>query len=103
MAFSIILAVAFSAMLGVKYGRVEGVQEGAVPLTFCRWSWTLVSWVRKSFCVLPLCADVAIVESDSPRALLKKKGGLLRSLVDDSADKEELTVIAHGERSSPRC
>ncbi|KZV91547.1 P-loop containing nucleoside triphosphate hydrolase protein [Exidia glandulosa HHB12029] len=41
-----------------------------------------------------------LVEFDSPKALLKKKGGLLRSLVDESADKDELIAMANGEGSS---
>ncbi|EJD51853.1 ATP-binding cassette transporter [Auricularia subglabra TFB-10046 SS5] len=38
-----------------------------------------------------------LVEFDSPRNLLKKKGGLLRSLVDESADKDELIAMAHAD------
>ncbi|KZV91873.1 hypothetical protein EXIGLDRAFT_675729 [Exidia glandulosa HHB12029] len=35
-----------------------------------------------------------LVEFDSPRALLQRPNGLLRSLVDESADKDELMTIA---------
>ena len=37
-----------------------------------------------------------LVEFDTPKELLKKKGGLLRSLVDESADKDELIAMTEG-------
>jgi ABC-type multidrug transport system fused ATPase/permease subunit len=37
-----------------------------------------------------------LVEFDSPKALLKEEGSFLRSLVDESADKEALYAIAEG-------
>ena len=35
-----------------------------------------------------------LVEFDSPKALLKKEGSLLRALVDESADKDVLYAMA---------
>ena len=35
-----------------------------------------------------------LVEFDTPRALLKKEGSLLRALVDESADKDALYAMA---------
>lgn len=35
-----------------------------------------------------------LVEFDTPRALLQKEGGLLRALVDESADREALHAMA---------
>ncbi|KZV91533.1 P-loop containing nucleoside triphosphate hydrolase protein [Exidia glandulosa HHB12029] len=35
-----------------------------------------------------------LVEFDSPKALLEKSGGLLRSLVDESADRDDLIAMA---------
>jgi ABC-type multidrug transport system fused ATPase/permease subunit len=37
-----------------------------------------------------------LVEYDTPKALLKKEGSLLRALVDESADKDALYVMAEG-------
>src|SRR4051794_17662848 len=37
-----------------------------------------------------------VVEFDSPAALLKNADGLFRSLVDGSADREELIAMANG-------
>ena len=37
-----------------------------------------------------------IVEFDSPRTLLEKGSGLLKSLVDESGDKEALYAMAYG-------
>jgi hypothetical protein len=34
------------------------------------------------------------MEYDSPKELLKRQDGLLRALVDESADKEELYAMA---------
>lgn len=41
-----------------------------------------------------------LVEFDSPQALLKKEGSLLRALVDESADKETLYAMAEGKISA---
>lgn len=35
-----------------------------------------------------------LVEFDTPKALLKKDGSLLRALVDESADKDALYAMA---------
>lgn len=37
-----------------------------------------------------------LVEFDSPKVLLQKEGSLLRSLVDESSDKESLYAMAEG-------
>ena len=37
-----------------------------------------------------------IVEFDSPKVLLKKDGGFLKSLVDESEDKDTLYAMAGG-------
>lgn len=37
-----------------------------------------------------------LVEFDSPKVLLQKEGSLLRSLVDESSDKEALYAMAEG-------
>ena len=37
-----------------------------------------------------------LVEYDTPGALLKKEGSLLRALVDESADKDALYAMAEG-------
>lgn len=39
-----------------------------------------------------------IAEFDSPRALLQIKNGLLRALVDESGDRDELIAIAEGKK-----
>ena len=39
------------------------------------------------------------VEFGSPRELLENKEGLLRSLVDESADRKELIAMAEGRTS----
>lgn len=36
-----------------------------------------------------------LVEFDTPKALLRKKDGLLYALVEQSADKEELYAVAN--------
>ncbi|KIJ26945.1 hypothetical protein M422DRAFT_38010 [Sphaerobolus stellatus SS14] len=41
-----------------------------------------------------------IVEFDSPKKLLKKEGGKLKSLVDESGDKENLYQMAEGKAST---
>ncbi|KAI3622081.1 atp-binding cassette transporter [Moniliophthora roreri] len=41
-----------------------------------------------------------IVEFDSPKTLLQKEGGTLRSLVDESNDKDILYAMAEGKRSA---
>lgn len=38
-----------------------------------------------------------LVEYDTPKALLETKGSLLRALVDESADKDILHVMADSE------
>ena len=40
-----------------------------------------------------------LVEYDTPGALLKTEGSLLRALVDESADKDVLYAMAAGEVS----
>ena len=35
-----------------------------------------------------------LVEFDTPKSLLKKEGGILRALVDESADKHALYAMA---------
>lgn len=55
--------------------------------------------MRSRFSALMLGTHLTAVEFDSPSALLKK-GGLFRSLVDESTDKEKLIAMAHGEHSS---
>ena len=37
-----------------------------------------------------------IVEYDSPKTLLEKEGGFLKSLVDESGDKDALYAMAGG-------
>jgi ABC-type multidrug transport system fused ATPase/permease subunit len=37
-----------------------------------------------------------VIEFDSPSELLKQENGLLRALVDESADKEQLYAMAEG-------
>ena len=41
-----------------------------------------------------------LVEYDAPKALLQKEGGLLRALVDESADKDALYAMAEGKSQS---
>lgn len=41
-----------------------------------------------------------LVEFDSPKALLKKEGSLLRALVDESVDKDILYDMAEGKVSA---
>jgi hypothetical protein len=41
-----------------------------------------------------------LVEFDAPRNLLPKEGSLLRALVDESADKDELYAMAEGKARS---
>jgi ABC-type multidrug transport system fused ATPase/permease subunit len=41
-----------------------------------------------------------IVEFDAPAALLKNDSGLLRALVEESADREELYAMAEGKASA---
>ncbi|KAH7100034.1 ATP-binding cassette transporter [Auriculariales sp. MPI-PUGE-AT-0066] len=45
--------------------------------------------------------DDALVEFDTPRALLKNKDGLLRALVDESPEKDELLAISEGVQVVP--
>lgn len=40
-----------------------------------------------------------LVEFDSPKALLRQEGSLLRALVDESADRETLHAMAEGKIS----
>ncbi len=37
-----------------------------------------------------------LIEFDKPKVLLETKNGLLRSLVEESADKEALLAVAEG-------
>ena len=41
-----------------------------------------------------------IVEFDSPSVLLQKEGGFLKSLVDESGDKEALYAMAEEKKAS---
>jgi ABC-type multidrug transport system fused ATPase/permease subunit len=41
-----------------------------------------------------------IVEFDRPSELLKNVGGMLRALVDESSDKDNLVAMAEGKAAS---
>ena len=42
-----------------------------------------------------------IAEFDSPHQLLQNENGLLRSLVDESGDKDNLYAMAAGQNATP--
>ena len=54
----------------------------------------IVSYVQTNWSTLPSLKSYFQAEFDSPKSLLQKTDGLLKSLVEDSGDKNSLYAIA---------